>query len=332
MKELVSRYSGPPYNVKYWELGNEPDVDPRLVPGDQVFGCWGDEDDEHYGGGYYAEMLKAVYPAIKEADPEAQVLIGGLLLDCDPVNLPETRPGSGVLKDCTPSRFLEGILQAGGGEFFDGVSFHAYDLYDPTSGYFGNPNWHSGYTLSGLTPVLVPKIRYLKSVLATYGQSNKYLINTETSLLCGRTGDEVECNNGAHAQMKTDYVVMSYTTAVAEGLAGNIWFTFDRPWRRSALTQPNGASTSTSAAYTFVSQQLDGAVFWGNVAEFDGVTGYKFRRGDVEFWVIWSVDGMHHTIELPGTPSAMYGSTGNQLQPGQSLEITVSPVYVIFGP
>ncbi|MBU0673004.1 MAG: hypothetical protein KJ732_08270, partial [Candidatus Margulisbacteria bacterium] len=27
MAELVERYSVPPYNVKYWELGNEPDVD-----------------------------------------------------------------------------------------------------------------------------------------------------------------------------------------------------------------------------------------------------------------------------------------------------------------
>ena len=39
-------------------------------------------NDPYYGGGYYAEMLKIVYPQIKAADPEAQILIGGLLLFC----------------------------------------------------------------------------------------------------------------------------------------------------------------------------------------------------------------------------------------------------------
>ena len=332
LNELVARYSAPPFNIKYWELGNEPDVDPRLVPPEQAFGCWGDEDDAFYGGAGYAEMLRAAYPAIKAADPEAQVLIGGLLLDCDPVNPPETSPGSGVPKNCTPSKFLEGILSSGGGDFFDGVSFHAYDLYDPNSGLFGNPNWNSGYTLSGLNSVLVPKVRFIKSVLATYGHSDKYLINTETALLCGRTGDEPECNTGAHTRMKTDYVVMSYTSAVAEGLVGNIWFTLDRPWRRSALTESSGASTSAYVAYQFVAQQLEGAAFWGNAAEFEGVTGYKFRRGEVEFWVIWSLDSAPHTIELSEMPAALYDSVGTQLQPAQTLEISVSPIYVMFGP
>ena len=332
MYELVARYSAPPYNVKYWELWNEPDVDPRLVPSDQIYGCWGDEDDAFYGGGRYAEMLKVAYPAIKEADPEAQVLVGGLLLDCDPVNPPEISPGSGVPKYCGPSKFLEGILINGGGDFFDGVSFHAYDQYDPTSGFFGNPNWHSGYTLSGLIPVLVPKVRFIKSVLATYGYSDKYLINTETSLLCGATGAEPDCNNGAHTEMKTDYVAMSYTAAAAEGLVGNIWFTLDRPWRRSALTLPNGSPTTAFVAYNFVAQQLEGASFWGNVAEFEGVTGYKFRRGDLEFWVVWSLDAGDHIIELPEMPSALYDVVGTQLQPVQTLAITESPVYVMFGP
>ena len=51
-------------------------MDPKLVDPDSVFGCWGDNDDDYYGGGYYADMLKMVYPAVKSADPQAQVLIG----------------------------------------------------------------------------------------------------------------------------------------------------------------------------------------------------------------------------------------------------------------
>jgi hypothetical protein len=41
MYALVSRYSQPPYGVKYWEIGNEPDIDPSLVAHDSGFGCWG---------------------------------------------------------------------------------------------------------------------------------------------------------------------------------------------------------------------------------------------------------------------------------------------------
>src|SRR5512145_713220 len=96
--DAVQRYSAPPYNVKYWELWNEPDVVNYL-------GCWGDEADPYYGGSYYAEMLKVAYPKIKAADPEAQVLTGGLLLDCDPVNPPENLQIPGTPKNCTSARF-----------------------------------------------------------------------------------------------------------------------------------------------------------------------------------------------------------------------------------
>jgi len=100
ISELVTRYSVPPYNVKYWELGNEPEVNSEGVLPDMMFGCWGDPEDDYYGGEYYAEMLKVVYPVIKEADPESQVVFGGLLLNCDPDDPPETHPGSGDFKEC----------------------------------------------------------------------------------------------------------------------------------------------------------------------------------------------------------------------------------------
>ena len=104
------------------------------------FGCWGDLDDPYYGGRYYSEMLKVAYPTIITADPNAQVMVGGLLLECDPVNPPEVTSGSGELKDCTSDKFLEGILENDGGEYFDGVSVHAYDFYFAELGKFANSN------------------------------------------------------------------------------------------------------------------------------------------------------------------------------------------------
>jgi hypothetical protein len=158
MRELVARYSAPPYNVKYWELGNEPDVDPGLVPGNSPFGCWGDESDPYYGGGYYAEMLKQVYPAVKRADRNAQVVLGGVLLDCDPTN-----PPAG--KSCKPSLFLEGILRNGGANAFDIVSYHAYSYWNAaqTDNDLEQSSWrHRGGALLG-------KLDFIRSVLARFG-------------------------------------------------------------------------------------------------------------------------------------------------------------------
>jgi hypothetical protein len=112
--EAVERYSQPPYDVRYWEIWNEPDVGLGVIPAQSGFGCWGDPDDPYFGGGYYAEMLKVVYPVIKQVNPEIIVLIGGLLLDCDPVDPPESPPGSGILKDCSSAKFFQGILEEGG--------------------------------------------------------------------------------------------------------------------------------------------------------------------------------------------------------------------------
>lgn len=70
--------------------------------------------DEYYGGVDYAEMLKVAYPSIKQADPNAQVMVGGLLLDCNPnTGCPNERS----------TNFLAGVLQN------DGGSYHASDYY-----------------------------------------------------------------------------------------------------------------------------------------------------------------------------------------------------------
>ncbi len=141
MQDLVKRYSGAPYYIKYWELGNEPDVDPSFVGFNSGFGCWGDLGDPYYGGGYYATMLKTVYPAIKAVDPQAKVMIGGMLMDCDP-----THPPASSADGCRSGKFFEGILRGGGADYFDIVAYHAYThwsfwLRSFTEDDLNHPNW-----------------------------------------------------------------------------------------------------------------------------------------------------------------------------------------------
>ena len=329
MADLVARYSVPPYNVKYWEIGNEPDVAPSQVPPDNLYGCWGQEGDPYFGGEYYAEMLKVVYPQIKKIDPQAQVLVGGLMLACDPNNPPESTPGSGQLADCTSARFIEGILKNGGGDYFDGISFHAYDYFARLVGRYGNGSWHSVWNTTG--PTLSAKADFLNALLARYGVEGKYLMNTEIGLLCGSSGDESFCRTEAYANMKSAYLAQSYVAALAKGLYANIWFSITG-WRGSALLDSARQPNSTYQALRASSDRLAKAAFWGEIGDYPGVKGYEFYRGGTRIWVLWAMDDEAHTVKLPNPPAAVYDVLGAALPVAQEVVVTIAPLYVEWNP
>jgi hypothetical protein len=325
---VVERLHQPPYNIKYWELGNEPDVDPLGVRADSPFGCWGDLDDtEYYGGGYYAEMLKVAYPVIKAVDPEAQVLIGGLLLDCDPENPPEFPPGSGQIKDCTPARFLDGILSNGGGEYFDGVSYHAYDYYGGRLGQFSNINWHSSWDTTG--PVSVAKSNYLSRLLQRYGYNNKVLMNTETALICGKDGSEPECQTQDYQQTKASYLTQSYVQASMQGLSANIWYSM-RGWRGSGLVDTSWNPFPAYQTLQFQTRILGKAVYWSELQTLAGIRGFEFSYQGKYIWLLWSLDGLNHALKFSTMPLAAYDLYGNPLHIGPEFSITILPVYIVW--
>lgn len=327
---LVKRYGQPPYNVRYWEIGNEPDIDRSLVPPDSPFGCWGEQGDPYYGGEYYGEMLKVVYPLMKQADPQAHLLVGGLVLDCDPIYPPEDPPGSGNQRDCSQARFLEGILQAGGFDFFDGVGFHAYDFYYGQAGAYGSPNWRSAWDSTG--PLLVAKTRYLKALLASYGPQGKELINSEVALLCGRDGNEPYCSEAVFEQTKASYLVQSNAAALAQGLHANIWYSLTG-WRASGLLAPRSLEQLPAySALVFQAQLLDEARYLGEINAYPGVKGYRWRQAEQEIWLLWSLDGAPLEIRLGSKPQAMYDLDGSaRLLPEEetpAVQVGVYPVYL----
>jgi predicted small lipoprotein YifL len=328
--DLVRRYSAPPFNIQYWEIGNEPDVDRNLVGGSSGFGCWGEKGQPLYGGQAYGEMLKVVYPMIKAANPQAQVLVGGLLLECDPVNPPETALNSGVLRDCSPATFIEGILEAGGGAGFDGISFHAYDFYAREYGKYGNRAWHSLWNTTG--PVLTAKVRYLRSLLEKYGVSGKYLINTEVALLCGRSGFEGYCLNDDYEKTKAYYAAEALAAAQAEGLVGNIWYYFAGGWRGSGLVNSGRRELPAFQASRFSRQMLEQAAYIQPYAGVEGVIGYEFRRAGKRLLFVWSLDGAEHSLALDSPPAAVYDVFGNLLEASQTLTLTVAPLYIELAP
>lgn len=323
---LVTRYSQAPYNIKYWEIGNEPDVD-YAYANRHSFGCWGDPGEPYFGGGYYAEMLKIVYPKIKAADSEAQVLIGGLLLDCDPVNLPETSPGSGVLRDCTSSLYLDGILENGGGAYFDGISFHAYDYYWFREGKYSNSNWHSSSDHNG--SVTIPKASYLQQRLAAYAVPGKYLMNTESGLICGRDGTEPGCQTEEFARTKAAYTVHSNTVAFQLGLRANIWYSL-MGWRASELLDANYTPLPAYDAYRFNASLLSNAEFKREVFDYPQLFVYEFGTPSINLWILWSRSGELENVQLPAVPSDVYDIFGNWITPSQDINVNYSPLYLVF--
>ena len=321
MRDLVSKYSPAPYNVRYWEIWNEPDIAPELVSTKSLWGCWGDSADKYYGGGVYGEMLKTIYPIVKSVQNDAQVLVGGLLLDCDP-----RFPPAG--KDCLPARFLEGILATGAGDAFDGVAFHAYDYYDTQQrGVYGHSGWGSSSASTG--PVITAKAAFIREVLGKYNASDKFLMNTEMALVCGVDGTEARCLSPEYADTKASYIVQAYASSIAQNLRAGVWFSLSG-WRGSGLIDSSGDPTSSAQAFQFAASVFRGVTTVRPIAIDKNILGYEMSKADGRLWVIWSRDGGDHTILLSDVPRTSYDFIGSKQQPVQSVTISSMPTYLVW--
>ncbi len=331
MQAVVQRYSQAPYNVHYWELGNEVDVAPEIAGYPELFGCWGDEDAPYYGGEYYGAMLKVVTPAIKQVDPSAKVLIGGLLLDS-----PETE-NANVGK---PEDFLEGILRAGAGPYFDILPIHAYPLYSKV-----NPDndtddsrWVSR---GGLTK---GKIAYVREVLNKYGEGDKPLSLNEVAYLFPHWfGDDPTGTDFFEAQ--ANHVVRQLSRALAADVQSYCWYTIHASgWLYSGLLNSDNTPRPVYTAYqTFIEQTgytLNDAppVQITSYGDVTNVEAYRFSKGNTVLDVLWSTDAATHYVDVPVEAFvAAYSRDGETVETDEfptthKVPVGVSPVYIVRTP
>lgn len=161
VKSLVERYDGDgvddmpglAYPIKHWEVMNEPDMTPETIPPEMLeklmaFMFKGDAQD-------YFEILKATYKAVKEADPEAKVLIAA--------------PSS--LND-RAIEFFDEVFSLGGGQYFDIANLHMIAFE------------------KDYTPETDFGIERYKQLLASHGLGDKPIWITELQL--GATSPEGE--------------------------------------------------------------------------------------------------------------------------------------------
>jgi hypothetical protein len=105
----------------------------------------------------YTQLLKAAYPAIKGADPQATVLTGG------------TGPAPNDGTQIPPMDFLNAVYANGGGGSFDAVSHHPYTF----PAYPGEAqNWSPWYQMYGTSPSL-------RSLMIAHGDGAKKIWATE---------------------------------------------------------------------------------------------------------------------------------------------------------
>ncbi len=281
-------------------------------------------------------MLKVAYPAIKAANSQAQVLFGGLLMDCDADNIALCTSSADPVVNLSIARFFEGALADGAGSDFDGVSFHGYDFCtidgDPSVcelGQYHNVNWGTSWDTTG--PVSLAKAAYLNSVLARYGITGKYLLNTELALLCGRTGLEAACTNPDHESTVSAYIVEGMAAGMAKGLTSMIWFSA-AGWRGSGLLDSSLNPLPPYSAYQVARSMLGGATYMGPVTGFNGVTGYEFINKGRYLWVLWSITatGNPQNITLSSMPLTVSDMYGNPIPASTSLDVGLMPIYVGF--
>jgi hypothetical protein len=336
LNQLVKTYSAPPYNVKYYEIWNEPDAirDPNNPR--QVFGCWGEPEDPYFGGGYYAEMLKAVYPAVKAADPEAKLVLGGLLMPCDPRQPgeagycpAESDPNFGHL--ASESRFFEGILQAGGGAYFDYVNFHGFNLYEPWLDSAIQMERHGWWGAKG--GQIEGKLDYLREMMSK-AKIDKPIFLTEVSLVdyWSYSESEPDFDFEAFEAAKADYVVWLYTRNMARGVYGTTWYHLGaHGWRMSGLLDKNNQPLPAFNAFQVLSNKLNGVVYQQDLRLGEGILGFEFSKGAERIWVVFSEDGQQKTITPPTGFIRAYDLFDNPLSSAGGISFD-RPIYIELKP
>ncbi len=185
---LVERYDGDGLDdatgspvVLYWEIFNESDN----------FNWWGHKGKE------FADLLEVVYPALKAANPKAQLVFPGIAYD-----LFEDENGT-----FTRSFFTD-VLDNGGGNYFDVMNFHSYPIF--------HKNW-----TTNRGPSLLEKGQHIQGILEDYNLT-KPIVVTET----GWHSNDIQLGIPGSEEVQARYVIELMTQGYAIDAKIIIWWLY----------------------------------------------------------------------------------------------------------
>jgi hypothetical protein len=336
MSNVVKRYSSPPFNVKYYEIWNEPDVDPyeHYTSITSQYGCWGNAKDAYYGGGYYAEMLKVVYPAMKAANPSVNVVLGGLLLDCDPRSFGD---GYCPTEERTKApKFFEGILKNEGGAFFDVVSFHGYPTFQKDVNPILNEINFETWKVAG--GVVAGKLDYINSLMSLYG-INKPIFHTEGGLILPNNSPSLP-STPEFETAKANYLPWLFARNWENGIQATNWFTLNYPgFRMSSLLDINGERLPAYNSFALMTEKLGKAEFVSYTIlgvvlpepnyDPNEIHRFEFKTNDMRIWLLFGTkDNNSRIIAVPSKFIQAYDIVGSPVIPvGESITFD-RPIYI----
>jgi streptogramin lyase len=261
---LVERYDGDGVDdapgspqVRYFELYNEPD---NADVGHALHGGWGYWG--HNGAGY-AELLQALYPVVNAANPQANLVLGGLALDWFEPDGP------------FDPQFFDDVLSAcQGQDCFDVMNFHYYIVF--------RSNWESyGRDIIG-------KANYVRQQLAAYGLEGMPLVCTETSLHAGASWGSDE--------FQSRYVVKGFVRGIAAELRTIVWYKAHdigdagRPGLLDENLQPKPSYWAFQEMTTMLSRALYQRPLTLAETGSEQVEGYVFQVCGGRLDVVWTED------------------------------------------
>lgn len=283
-----------PGRIKYYALWNEFNG--------------GDFNKGNATSKQYAEMLKRVYPAIKEVDPDAEVIAF-----CATANLPEK-----VL--IYYYDFVEEVLKEGGYNYFDAISYHPYC-------YIGDRHIRKGTELRELLEKYRPE-----------GAPQKEFYYTE----CGYP------TNIISEKGQADYLVKMYAEALGNNLGTKFWWydlmnkndvgkEYERNYGLVLNYKFGGYAKYAYIAAAGLNKFMYDADFEKKLTEQSGVSAYGFKKKNNEdIAVLWSNDTTKRTTQLNLNADVIdiYDVFTNHIDQMQSqngiynIEVTDSPIYV----
>jgi len=329
--DLVNRYKGAPYNVKYWEIGNEVDhkyqISHDLYPWGGI-GCWGDKVAE------YVSFLRTAHDAIKAADPDATILLGAISMI-----------GNGGTGTEMNGDFVADVLAEGGGPYFDVISYHFYNGQEYADYSCADP---PACTITGI----VGKATIIRNWLADYpAYANKPLMLTEFAYRCGSDGI---CDS-EELQSQANYVPIYHLHSMAADVKAVIWFTLNYPgFYGSSLLDINGNAKPAYTAYKAMTQELHMYTYrrrmtTSETGGFSDVEGHYLSIGNsAHCWVLWCTGSSSRAVGFSTSlsPSGkfrvvdVYGQNEQVLADGDdgvvdgkvTIQIGQSPQYVKNAP
>ncbi len=281
LTDLVYRYKQPPYNIRHWELFNEPDGVYDDM-GQYGWGCWG-EANSSADGPVYAQMAQVAYQTIKQADPQAKVLMGGIAYD------------SFVEYNYQFDRyFVDDIMAAGTGRYVDITNFHYFpdwsaewERWDPNSqdrqmGWLPAPTCGDmfdgvGTTYEAYGPDVMAKVTHFKNRLETCHQVRKPVWITELGAHSEGCFPDPNCWT---PERQARYIIQGYSRGLAGGATNIFYYALSTPndsHIAQGLLDTDWSPKPAFYAYQTMTDELDGYQYAQTLSVADG-EGYLFRR------------------------------------------------------